>query len=237
MENTAEQTLGSIVAGNFKAASVFEKYQLDFCCGGKHTLAKACSDKNINLQSVTDELNSMDEGRPTVMPFNQMHPSELIGYILTHHHFYVKQAMPQILRHLEKVATKHGDNFLYMKKVFSIFQEVNIEMLHHMQKQEQILFPMIKTAAEATSNNAEALKERLSMIIVVMENEHKSAGRSIAEIRTLTNNYEPPFDACNTFRVCLAELKDFEEDLHKHVHLENNILFLEAVGVVEACTL
>jgi regulator of cell morphogenesis and NO signaling len=236
MENIAEQTLGSIVAGNFKAASVFEKYQLDFCCGGKHTLAKACADKNINLQSVTNELSSMEEGRTTIKPFNQMSLSELIGYILIHHHFYVKQSMPQILQHLEKVATKHGDRYPYMKKVLSIFQEVNIEMLHHMQKEEQILFPMIKAADEATGDSAAALKEKLTMIVSVMETEHESAGGSMEAIRTLTNNYEPPFDACNTFKVSLAELKDFEEDLHKHVHLENNILFPEAVGAVAECT-
>ncbi len=237
MENIATQTLGNIVAGNFKAASVFEKYHLDFCCGGKHTLAKACTDKNISLQAVTEELNSIEEGRPTVKPFNLMSPSELIGYILIHHHFYVRQIMPQILQHLEKVATKHGDNFPYMKKVFSIFQEVNIEMLHHMQKEEQILFPIIKAAAEATGANANALKEKIAMIVGVMESEHESAGGSMAAIRALTNNYEPPFDACNTFKVSLAELKDFEEDLHRHVHLENNILFPEAVGLTEACAL
>lgn len=237
MENIATQTLGNIVAGNFKAASVFEKYQLDFCCGGKHTLAKACTDKNISLQAITEELNSIEKDRPTTMPFNQMSPSELIGYILIHHHFYIRQSMPQILQHLQKVATKHGDNFSYMKKVFSIFQQVNTEMLHHMQKEEQILFPMIKAATEATGANANALKEKIAMIVGVMESEHESAGGSMAAIKMLTNNYEPPFDACNTFRVCLAELKDFEEDLHKHVHLENNILFPEAVGLTEACAL
>jgi len=235
MENIAAQTLGNIVAGNFKAASVFEKYQLDFCCGGKHTLAKACADKNIDLLAVANELNSIEAGRPTVMPFNQMSPSELIGYILIHHHFYVKQMMPQILQHLEKVATKHGDRYPYMKNVFNIFRQVNTEMLHHMQKEEQILFPMIKAAAEATGANANAQKEKIAMIIGVMETEHESAGGSMEAIRTLTNNYEPPFDACNTFRVSLAELKDFEEDLHKHVHLENNILFPEAVVAVAEC--
>lgn len=230
MKNLAEQTLGNIVAGNFKAAAVFEKYQLDFCCGGKQTLATACIDKNISLQAVSAALDTMETDKKTMMLFNEMTQSDLIGYLLIHHHFYVKQSMPQILQHLEKVATKHGDKNPYMRKVFSIFQTLNVEMLHHMQKEEQILFPMIKAAAEQSGETASTLKAKLGMIISEMESEHETAGGSMETIKILTNNYEPPYDACNTFKVSLAELKEFEEDLHKHVHLENNVLFPKAIA-------
>ncbi|HLG39287.1 MAG TPA: hemerythrin domain-containing protein, partial [Chitinophagaceae bacterium] len=158
-----------------------------------------------------------------------------IAHIVIHHHFYVKQIMPQLHGHLEKVTAKHGDRFPWMIEVFRLFGEVREEMTLHMQKEEVILFPAIKKAERAFVNK-ETLGIEIGIIsgaISVMENEHDIAGEIMFQIRGLTKNYQEPADACTTFKISLAELKVFEEDLHRHVHLENNILFPMAKRFVE----
>lgn len=228
MNNLAEQTLGNIVASNFKAASVFAKYQLDFCCGGKRTLTEACIQKEIDPVNVVSDLNLLTEGKNDVMPFNEMSASELISYILIHHHFYTKQHMPIILGHLEKVAFKHGERYTYMPKVATLFGALQDEMLQHMQKEERILFPAIKELEQHSNNETNTAANFIAQPIAVMEAEHEEAGNILAQIRELTNNFTPPEDACTTFRISLMELEEFEKNLHQHVHLENNILFPSA---------
>lgn len=222
------QTLAHIVTTNHFAVPVLEKYHLDFCCKGKRTLAEACTEKGLSLEMICEELDkSTTTSQQNKMPFPEMTAEQLISFILIHHHFYVKQSMPTILGHLEKVASKHGDRFPYMVEVLNIFKEINDDMTAHMMKEEMILFPRIKeveTLHQANQNN-NLTAGYISAPIQVMELEHDHAGELLYRIRELTNTYSPPEDACTTFQVSLAELKEFEEDLHRHVHLENNLLF------------
>lgn len=222
------QTLANIVTGNHFAVPVLEKYHLDFCCKGKRTLAEACTEKGLSLEMICEELDkSTTTSQQNKMPFTEMTAEQLISFILIHHHFYVKQSMPTILGHLEKVASKHGDRFPYMVEVLNLFKEINDDMTAHMMKEEMILFPRIKeveTLHQANQNN-NLTAGYISAPIQVMELEHDHAGELLYRIRELTNTYSPPEDACTTFQVSLAELKEFEEDLHRHVHLENNLLF------------
>jgi regulator of cell morphogenesis and NO signaling len=235
MTNLAQQTLASIVTNNHFTVPVMEKYNLDFCCKGKRTLADACIEKGLPLETISEELEKSSAALQTnKMPFTEMTAEQLISYILIHHHFYVKQSMPTIIGHLEKVATKHGDRFPYMVEVFVLFKEIYEEMTAHMYKEEIILFPRIKEVA-AMYKAKELLnlsQGYLAAPIEVMEHEHDLAGEILYKIRNLTNNYTPPADACTTFQVSLAELKEFEEDLHRHVHLENNLLFPMAEKVM-----
>lgn len=228
MTNISEQTLASLVTGNHQTVTVLEKYNLDFCCKGKRTLAEACKEKNLPLEDILTELQLFTAPEEKLqMPFELMTAEQLIGYILIHHHFYVKQSMPTIYGHLEKVANKHGERYPNMKVVLQLFASISEEMTQHMQKEEMILFPRIKEVEKfaADDNIAPTASSYISGPINVMETEHEHAGELLYEIRRLTNNYTAPEGACTTFRVCLDELKAFEEDLHKHVHLENNILF------------
>ena len=232
MNSILEKTLATIVAENHQTAAIFEKYSLDFCCKGKRILKEACMEKNIDAISLAEELEALSAKPLSHTPFADMTADELIGYILIHHHFYVKQSMPTIMLHLEKVAMKHGPNFPYMIEVYQLFAEIEKDMSSHMQKEENILFPRIKQVVAASSDN-QALPD-VNFIkdpISVMEHEHDSAGDIMSEIRVLTNNYTTPEDACTTFRVVIAELQAFEEDLHKHVHLENHILFPKAENI------
>ena len=227
MTNIAEQTLATIVTNNHFTVPVLEKYDLDFCCKGKRTLADACTEKGISIEAISEELEKSSEIPTTKMPFTEMTAEQLISYILIHHHFYVKQSMPTIIGHLEKVAAKHGDRFPYMAEVLSLFREINDEMTMHMHKEEVILFPRIKevTAQQEAHQHSNLAPGYIAAPIQVMELEHEHAGDILYKIRSLTNNYTPPEGACTTFQVSLAELKEFEEDLHRHVHLENTLLF------------
>jgi regulator of cell morphogenesis and NO signaling len=236
MINIAQQTLAGIVINDHRAAAILEKYSLDFCCKGKRTLADACAEKGFSAEEISAELESINEpGNSRQMPFVDMTAEQLIAHIVIHHHFYVKQIMPQLFTHLEKVAIKHGDRFPEMIQVFHLFAEIRKEMTLHMQKEEVILFPAIKKAERAFVNkeNTGAEAAIINGAVNVMENEHDSAGEIMFKIRELTGNYHEPVGACTTFKLSLAELKAFEEDLHHHVHLENNILFPMAKRFVE----
>ena len=228
MSTIAEQTLASIVSSNHQAVPVLEKYHLDFCCKGKRTLAEACTEKGLPVETIAEELeNRMKAEQGKILPFDSMTAEQLISYILIHHHFYVKQSMPTILSHLEKVAMKHGERFPYMTEVLYLFRNIHEEMTMHMHKEEVILFPRIKEieAVFSIQQKRNFAEGYIAAPIQVMETEHDHAGELLYRIRELTNGYTPPADACTTFKVCLAELKEFEEDLHRHVHLENNLLF------------
>jgi len=232
MKEIAEQTLASIVTGNDRAVPVLEKYNLDFCCNGKRTLAQACTEKGIKIESITAELASLTRViTKQKMPFAEMDAEQLIEYILIHHHSYVKQSMPAIITHLSKVAIKHGDRFPYMKDVYDMFVVVAREMTLHMQNEEEVLFPRIREAPllSRSGGSSELVPSSIQACANALEAEHEEVGAIMYQIRIATNNYTPPQEACTTFRLCLAELKEFEEDLHKHVHIENNILFPMAI--------
>ena len=232
-----QHTLAAIVADRHQAAAVFEKYQLDFCCRGKRTLQQACEEKQIAVEPVIEELQQVFDTGSAVQDqvVLAMSASQLVDYIVLKHHLYVRQAMPLILQHLERVATKHGDRFPYMQQVLELFTVLQQEMDCHMQKEEQVLFPRIKEVEKAVQQNGPKTALNLGYIsqpIHMMETEHEEAGNLMSEIRQWTSDYTPPADACTTFRISMAELRAFEEDLHRHVHLENNVLFPRIVQMM-----
>jgi len=238
MNNQITKSLAQIVNDNHKAASVFEKYDLDFCCKGKRSLQEACIEKALPVEKLLSELQAVNDNCEVPVDFQKMTLTQLADYIVTKHHAYVKAEMPQIFSYLQKVATKHGDRHPEMRKVFELFSVIKSEMEEHMDKEELILFPRIEVAeegalAEKTANmNVFYIQHPIQM----MEAEHEKAGQLMTEIRELTGNYTPPNDACTTYRLSFAELRAFESDLHQHVHLENNILFPRAIELFQKAT-
>jgi len=238
MNNQITKSLAQIVNDNHKAASVFEKYDLDFCCKGKRSLQDACIEKSLPVEKLLSELQAVNDNCEVPVDFQKMTLTQLADYIVTKHHAYVKAEMPQIFSYLQKVATKHGDRHPEMRKVFELFSVIKNEMEEHMDKEELILFPRIEVAeegalAEKTANmNVFYIQHPIQM----MEAEHEKAGQLMTEIRELTGNYTPPNDACTTYRLSFAELRAFESDLHQHVHLENNILFPRAIELFQKAT-
>ena len=233
MQNLEAQTLSSIVLEHHEYVPVLEKYSLDFCCRGKRTLSEACAEKNLSAAKIIAEMNAVENNTATQLPFEKMTAAELISYILIRHHFYVKNSMPVIINHLNKLVEKHGQRYLHMPRVLELFTTVKNEMESHMAKEEMVLFPRIKEMAGADNPSLHYKPEYIAAPIDAMEAEHENAGDILFEIRDLTDNYTPPADACTTHKVCLQELKTFEEDLHQHVHLENNILFPMALAMVQ----
>ena len=233
-ENVTGLTLSDIVTKNYKSAAVFEKFGLDFCCHGKKSIPEACKEKGVDAEEVLTQLEKLDENNSTEREeqYNQWELDFLTDYIVNVHHKYVREIIPVISAHAEKIASKHGENHPEVISIANNFSIVYKDLKQHMMKEEQLLFPYIKYLVKTEKNAGIAEQPFFGTIknpIQMMELEHESAGNLLGEIRNLTNDYTPPAEACNTFKVYYKELKDFEEDLHKHVHLENNILFPRAI--------
>ncbi|MBI5856320.1 MAG: iron-sulfur cluster repair di-iron protein [Sphingobacteriales bacterium] len=236
MNNLMNKSLAQIVTADHKAAAVFEKHHLDFCCKGKRTLQQACAEKNLAIDQILSELNiTGNPEKENNVAFDKLPLSELSEYIVSTHHNYVKNELPAIFGYLQKVASKHGDRHPELFKVFEIFAAVKEEMEMHMQKEEKILFPRISEIEKlAKENTAIHINNGfLTAPINMMEQEHDHAGGLLAEISRLTDNYTPPADACTTYKLSYASLKAFETDLHLHIHLENNVLFPKALELFE----
>ncbi|MBK6991378.1 MAG: iron-sulfur cluster repair di-iron protein [Chitinophagaceae bacterium] len=231
MNVLASKTLAQIVTNNYKAASIFEKHHLDFCCKGKRTLEQACSESDIKIEEVIEQLEKAGDTNDLKTNYNELSLAQLSEHIVSTHHNYVKNEMPALHGYLQKVASKHGDRHPEMNKVFQIFVAVKEEMEFHMQKEEMVLFPRIKDIENQIQEGKKVVinSSYLQSPINMMEQEHDHAGSMLAEIRNLTNNYTPPADACTTYQLSFASLQAFELDLHHHVHLENNILFPKAL--------
>ncbi len=232
MTATIETTVGEIVASDFRAAAVLHKFGIDFCCGGGATLSDACRKQNVSagdvLQALTTACAAPDGTTPR---FNTWDVQTLVSYIVSNHHSYVREALPTIQAHARKLASVHGENHPELIEVTALVDAVYDEMTSHMMKEEHVLFPFINALGAAAQRGTPAPVPpfgRVSNPIRMMEQEHESAGAAMARIRELTGGYVPPADGCTTYRITLKELEAFENDLHAHVHLENNILFPKA---------
>ncbi|MDT8394011.1 MAG: iron-sulfur cluster repair di-iron protein [Bacteroidales bacterium] len=230
MENNSfdNNTIGQIVTNDFRAAEIFKKAGIDFCCGGNQSIADACNEKGIDPEVIVSELAVLaeqDTGRGN--NFNAWDLDFLCDFIVNTHHSYVRKKLPELIFYTQKIASVHGDSHPELHEVQELFEGINKELSQHMQKEEEVLFPAIKQALKETDENVyQIIRSEISR----MSDEHEFAGTSMDKIRSLTRNYSVPEDACNTYLVALKTLEQFEDDLHIHVHLENNILFPKALA-------
>ncbi len=226
-----ENKIGEVVARNFHTAKVFESLGLDFCCGGKKTIGDACREKGMDADFVVSEVSKVQESNGTAAHFEKWEPDFLADYIINNHHAYVQTTIPTIEHHLQKVVSAHGEKHPELSKIDEAFTTLKNELMDHMAKEEKMLFPYIKKMNIAYKNTLEMPVPPFGSVdnpIKVMESEHEAAGGLMALISKLSGSYTPPADACSTYKVLYSELKEFEADLHMHVHLENNILFPKA---------
>jgi regulator of cell morphogenesis and NO signaling len=231
--STQAPSIGELVTNDWRKAEIFKKYGIDFCCGGKKTVAEACAKKNIEVSIVESELKEI-EGRQTTNThnYNNWDLDFLADYIINNHHKYVTSAIPFLDELSIKVAQVHGDHHPELLEIEQYTQEVIEELTMHMHKEEAILFPYIKKLAETTRNNQSMDAPPFGTIanpINMMEAEHTSVGRAMELIEDLSNGFTPPQDACMSYRVLFAKLQEFLTDLHQHIHLENDILFPKAI--------
>lgn len=226
-------TMGEMVAEDFRKAEVFRKYGLDFCCGGKITVQRACEKKGIDHKEVQRELDALNNDKGSRNEnFNDWELDFLSDFIVNNHHKYVRDSLPMLLEYSAKVARVHGEAHPETIDIAHFFKNVAEELTSHMPKEENILFPYIKEMVAAKKAGSKVEKPSFGTIqnpISMMEAEHIAAGDDLEKVNHLSDNYTPPASACNTYRVLYAKLAEFEKDLHQHIHLENNILFKKAI--------
>lgn len=226
--NFDQMTVAEIAIQHPSAAHVFNKYQIDFCCGGKKPFREACEKAGVNPDEVMTELFSSEtNSMPGTIRFDTWEPTLLADFIVQHHHGFVRRSIPQLYELIAKVCEAHGDRDTYLLTLRDTFTELAEELLLHMEKEEMVLFPAIKRLYEETRIPVDAtpIPAHLMAPMKVMEDEHDHAGNLIKKIRTLTSSYTPPASACPTYRVTYRRLEEFDQDLMQHIHLENNVLF------------
>lgn len=229
--------VGELVVEEPGRSRIFERFSIDYCCGGKKTLADACKATGASPDAVIDALTHPDisgQSQPEA-DWSNARMSELIDHILTKHHAYLRTELPRLSEMGAKVARVHGDRFDWLSECHRVFEGLRAELEQHMMKEEQVLFPMIRQM-EATGATATSHCGNLQNPISVMEHEHDIAGQALARLRELTGAFVPPDDACNTFRAWLHGLAELESDLHEHIHEENNILFPTAQKLASQLT-
>lgn len=232
--------IGELVAQDYRTASVFKKYGIDFCCQGNRTIKDACEAKNINASAVVTDLNEVKKTSSESATDYQSWPIDLlVDYIEKKHHRYVEDKTQEIKPYLDKICRVHGDRHPELFEIAEHFNATAGELAMHMKKEELVLFPFVRKLAKAKQEGTQIDTPHFGTVqnpINMMMHEHTNEGKRFRKIETLSNNYTPPEDACNTYRVTFALLKEFEADLHLHIHLENNILFLKAIELEKQLT-
>lgn len=235
MKNLINEKVGNIVAENFRTSKVLTAYHIDFCCGGGVTLAQACKDRNVAVENVLKELEEAFSS-VEVKNYQRMELDELIDEIVNVHHKYVETTVPALQTYLNKLAQVHGERHPEIVEVRDEFYQAVIALGEHMRKEELILFPYVRAMVDARRNGFSLSKPHFVHVdhpIRKMEEDHVNEGARFKRIARLTDNYTYPSDGCQTYKVTMAMLQEFEDDLHTHIHLENNILFPAAKKMFE----
>lgn len=221
------ETLGDIVLKFPEANEIFNKYKIDYCCGGNDSLSKAVSEKGLDVKELLDELNRAYEkflaSGAALKKWEEENPKDLINHIVYTHHNYTKKELPildgLILKILKVHFSHHSKELLKIHKLFGLLK---IDIEEHLIKEEEILFPLIEAYVDTKD---ESLLISIKNFIQETEEEHHAAGDILKELREVTNDYEPPCDVCTTYKLVYSKLEALEQDLFTHIHLENSVLF------------
>lgn len=231
MNYSTTKTVADYVTNNIKTANIFKKHGIDFCCGGGISIEKACRKNNVSIDTLINELDNLENNTNSFNNFNKWELDFLIDFIVNTHHKYVEENLILLKQYGDRVAKVHGHLYSELFDIKELTHVVAGELTSHMQKEELILFPFIKKLVNAKRDGTKIESPNFETIdnpIKMMEEEHDKAGDIFKRISELTNSYKTPEGACNTFKALYAKLEEFEDDLHQHVHLENNILFPKA---------
>lgn len=230
MNNLLETKVGAVVSKDYRTARVFSAYGIDFCCKGGISVAEACKRNDADAEKLKVEIEALlRQGSATDEVIHSMSLIELARHIVDTHHNYVRENGPLLEAYLLKIANVHGGRHPELLNVYSLFRNGLQQLLQHMDKEEHVLFPLVERIERTSSESmSPAMRESLGAPISMMEQEHEVEGERFREMRSITNDFMPPADACQTYQVAFKMLNEFEADLHRHIHLENNILFVEA---------
>ena len=235
MEINQNSIIGDLVAQDYRAASVFKKYGVDFCCQGNRTIYDACEKKNIDAKVVLTDLKKVTNERGNNATDYKSWPLDLLAdYIEKKHHRYVEEKILEVRPYLDKICRVHGERHPELFEIQTQFNASAGELTAHMKKEEFILFPFVRKLVKARQEGLKVNSPQFDTVqnpVQMMMNEHTIEGDRFSKIDSLSNHYTSPPDGCNTYKVTFALLKEFEQDLHLHIHLENNILFPKAIAL------
>ena len=234
-------TVREVVVENPAATRVFERFGIDYCCGGNQALEQACQRAGVSYDEVVDSLEMEEEASRTSKRVHdwQSEPlSELIAHIKNTHHKYTREETLRLAALLRKVCSVHGKNHPELHGIRETFGWLSQELMTHLMKEEMVLFPYIEKMEESVIQSEPVLPAPFGSVqnpVAMMEYEHDSAGAALRSIRKASSDFAPPADACISYQTLYKALADFEADLHQHIHLENNILFPRAIAMEKQC--
>jgi regulator of cell morphogenesis and NO signaling len=227
-----KKTIGEIVANDYRTAAVFDRHRIDFCCGGKVTLAAICRDQGLDPAALLREIEAVTQGPvDRSRNFAAWELPFLADYIVNTHHTYLRENDGPIAAYASRIAAVHGPNHPEVIEIARIFGEIAAAMEAHLREEEEVFFPVVKrldAARKSGMASSAADRDVARASLARLGREHEEIGDAVHTIRGLAKGYALPADACNTFMLTYRKLQEFEEDLHHHVHLENNILFPKA---------
>ena len=212
---------------------VFEEFKIDYCCGGRVDFAEACQNAGVDPRLLQEKLETLiSSAEPESRAIEQSSPTDLIDHIVKTHHKFTRDELGRLGQLMEKVVHKHGDAHPELIEIQEKLYILNKELLPHMAKEEMVLFPYIKELDNATTRGRIAAPPHFGTVrnpVRMMMFEHDAAGDILRKMRSLSNDYAIPEGACPSFGALYAGLEDLEKDLHRHIHLENNVLFEQAI--------
>lgn len=233
MPTEVGKTVRELVLDNPAAARVFESLGIDYCCGGERSLAEACGDANVRVEEAIAALEK-SEPMPTDRDWSNAPLTELARYIVEKHHSFTRNEIKRLSPLLSTVVSVHGESHPELSNVQSLFRGMSQELIEHMGKEEEMLFPYIEELEGAIKSKRAVPNSPFGTVenpVRMMMMEHESTGQVLRKVRETTKGYVPPPDACTSYQVLLTALEAFEKDIHVHIHLENNILFPRAIDL------
>lgn len=240
MKAEINQTVASIAAQYPSSIPLFEGLRIDYCCGGNKPLKDACASAGVSLEKVLQSLAEITVSPDREQDWAKRSLAELVEFLVSQHHRYTREQLSLLEKLSEKVARVHGQNHPELLEVRQVFQQMAGELEPHMLKEEQVAFPYLLALEKSVKNgNKDELRFPFSVFKSqpqrVLMAEHEAVGEQLKEARRLTGDFTPPVDACVTYRAFYQAFIELEEDLHRHIHLENNVLFPMAEKLAEEC--
>lgn len=224
--------IGEIVADNYRTAQIFKNHKIDFCCKGNRSIGEVAEKNKLDAALLLKEIeNVQNQANDNGIDFQSWPLDLLADYVEKKHHRYVEQQTPILQQYLDKLCRVHGNHHPELFEITDHFNASAGDLAMHMKKEELILFPAVRKMVKAKQTGSQMERPNFGTIhnpIQMMMAEHETEGDRFRLIDSLSNNYTPPADACNTYRVTFSLLEEFEDDLHRHIHIENNILFPKA---------
>ncbi len=232
--NPTTKSIGELALEVPNAIGVLERWQIDYCCKGGRSIQEACADAGVNVDELMLEIG---KGRPAeARQWQNESLKSLQAYIVGTHHVFTREIMETIVQLADKVAMRHGPRHAEVIELAKVAHAMYGDLMPHMLKEEQVLFPYIVQMETAVMNGEPAPTPFFGTVknpIRMMMNEHDAVGDMLREARVITKDYSLPEDACLSFRALYERMLDVEKDLHEHIHLENNVLFPRAASMEE----